>query len=61
MKLRYFSHSSFLITTDNGIRLLMDPSLNGNPTSPVHADNIDADYILISHGMGIISHFRYLG
>ena len=52
MKLQYFSHSSFLITLDSGIRILIDPFLNGNPTSPVAADKIDADYILITHGHG---------
>ncbi len=52
MKLRYFSHSSFLITLDTGTKILMDPFLNGNPTSPVSADQISADYILVSHGHG---------
>ncbi|MFA5903352.1 MAG: metal-dependent hydrolase [Desulfobacula sp.] len=52
MKLQYFSHSSFSVTLDNGIRILMDPFLNGNPTSPVAADQINADYIIISHGHG---------
>ena len=52
MKLRYFSHSSFLITLDNGVRLLIDPFLDGNPTSPVRAAEVEADYILITHGHG---------
>ncbi len=52
MKLQYFSHSSFLITLDNGIRVLMDPFFDGNPTSPVSADQIDAEYILVTHGHG---------
>ena len=38
MKLRYFSHSSFLITLDPGTK--------------VSADQISADYILVSHGHG---------
>jgi L-ascorbate metabolism protein UlaG (beta-lactamase superfamily) len=54
MKLQYFSHTSFLITLDNGTRILLDPFLNVNPTSPVIADKIDGDYILITHGMEII-------
>ena len=52
MKLRYFSHSCFLITLDNGVRLLIDPFLDGNPTSPVIAGEVEADYILITHGHG---------
>ncbi len=52
MKLRYFSHSSFLIILDDGSKILIDPFLNDNPTSPVAASEVDADYILLSHGHG---------
>jgi L-ascorbate metabolism protein UlaG (beta-lactamase superfamily) len=52
MKLKYFSHSSFLITLDSGSRLLIDPFLDGNPTSPVKASEVEADYILLTHGHG---------
>ncbi|MCK5164390.1 MAG: metal-dependent hydrolase [Desulfobacula sp.] len=52
MKLRYFSHSSFLITLDNGTRLLIDPFLDGNPTCPVSASDVEAEYILLTHGHG---------
>jgi len=52
MKLRYFSHSCFLITLDTGLRILVDPFLDGNPCSPVRASEVDADYILITHGHG---------
>ncbi len=52
MKLRYFSHSAFQITCDDGTKILIDPFLDNNPTSPVKALDVDADYILISHGHG---------
>ena len=52
MKLRYFSHSSFLITLDDGTRLLIDPFLDGNPNCPVAASDVDAEYILVTHGHG---------
>jgi L-ascorbate metabolism protein UlaG (beta-lactamase superfamily) len=52
MKLRYFSHSGFQITTNDGQRILIDPFLDGNPTSPVNASQIEADFILITHGHG---------
>lgn len=52
MKLRYFSHSSFLITLDNGTRILIDPFLDGNPTSPAAASDVEAEYILLTHGHG---------
>lgn len=52
MKLRYFSHSAFQITTQSGTRILIDPFLDGNPTSPVKSDQVDADYIILTHAHG---------
>jgi len=52
MKLKYFSHSSFQITTDSGQVLLIDPFLDDNPTSPVRSDDVSADYIILTHGHG---------
>ena len=33
-------------------RLLLDPFLNDNPLSPLKADQVEADFILVSHGHG---------
>lgn len=52
MKLRYFSHSAFQITTDKGIKILIDPFFTGNPTSPVKAEDVTADYIILTHAHG---------
>lgn len=52
MKLKYFSHSAFQITTDSGKVILIDPFLDGNPTSPVKSDEVTADYILLTHAHG---------
>lgn len=52
MKLKYFSHASFMLTLSDGTRILIDPFLNGNPTSPCSAGDIETDYILITHGHG---------
>lgn len=52
MKLRYFSHSAFQITTDDGIVILIDPFLDDNPTSPVKSNEIKADYIILTHAHG---------
>ncbi len=52
MKLRYFSHSSFQITTDDGKRIIIDPFLDDNPTSPVKSSEVDADYIILTHAHG---------
>lgn len=52
MKLKYFSHSAFQITTKNGEKILIDPFLDGNPTSPVKSDDVSADYIVLTHAHG---------
>jgi len=52
MKLRYFSHSAFQITTSVGHKILIDPFLSGNPTSPVKAKDVEADYIILTHAHG---------
>lgn len=49
MKLKYFSHSGFQITTDSGKIILIDPFLDDNPTSPVKSKDVKADYIILSH------------
>ena len=52
MKLRYFSHSAFQITTSSGKVILIDPFLDGNPTSPVKSKDVSADYIILTHAHG---------
>ncbi len=52
MKLRYFSHSAFQLTTFDGKKILIDPFLTGNPTSPVMAKDVEADYIILTHAHG---------
>ncbi|MGA7838465.1 MAG: metal-dependent hydrolase [Ignavibacteriaceae bacterium] len=52
MKLRYFSHSAFQITTSAGKKILIDPYLDDNPTSPVKSDDVSADYIILTHAHG---------
>ncbi len=49
MKLKYFSHSAFQITTDNGKIILIDPFLDSNPTSPVKSKDVSADFIVLTH------------
>lgn len=52
MKLRYFSHSAFQITTNNGQKILIDPFLDGNPTSPVKSKDVRAEFIVLTHAHG---------
>jgi L-ascorbate metabolism protein UlaG (beta-lactamase superfamily) len=51
VKLTYHSHACFSISVD-GIELLIDPFLSGNDLADVSAQEVAADYILISHGHG---------
>lgn len=52
MKLRYFSHSACQLTTDSGKKILIDPFLDDNPTSPVKSKDVEADYIILTHAHG---------
>lgn len=48
MKVTYFGHSAFLIQTAKH-SILIDPFLNDNPLSPVKANEVKCDYIILSH------------
>lgn len=50
MKLKYFGHSAFQITTKDGIRILIDPFLDDNPLSPIKSKDVDAEFIILTHG-----------
>jgi L-ascorbate metabolism protein UlaG (beta-lactamase superfamily) len=56
MKLKYFSHSSFQITTDSGQVLLIDPFLDAPLASPVSSDDFIADYIILTINQKTIYH-----
>jgi L-ascorbate metabolism protein UlaG (beta-lactamase superfamily) len=45
----YLGHAAVLLTHGKH-RLLIDPFLTGNPRAAARADEIAADYILVSHG-----------
>lgn len=49
--LTYFSHSAFKIENER-YTLLVDPFLTGNPTASVKPDELEPDYILVTHGHG---------
>ena len=52
MKLKFLGHSSFLITTENGKKVLIDPFLDDNPKAPVKSKDVDPDYIILTHAHG---------
>jgi L-ascorbate metabolism protein UlaG (beta-lactamase superfamily) len=49
MDIRYLGHAAFEISGD-GITILVDPFLTGNPKAAASADEVDPDVILLSHG-----------
>jgi L-ascorbate metabolism protein UlaG (beta-lactamase superfamily) len=55
IRLTWYGHSCFLIR-GGGADLLIDPFITGNPTAPVKAQEVKADFILVSHG-----HFDHVG
>ena len=49
MKLTYLAHSCVLLETGPH-RVLIDPFLTGSPLAPVTADQVDCDFIVLTHG-----------
>ncbi len=49
MKLTFYGHAAFLLETA-GHRLLMDPFLSGNEKASVKPEEVDCEYILLTHG-----------
>src|SRR5438552_13871844 len=50
-RVRWLGHSCLLLESD-GRRVLIDPFLTGNPAAAVKAEEVAADFILVSHGHG---------
>ena len=50
MNITWFGHSAFLITTDENLRILIDPFISNNPVSPITVEELYADVILVTHG-----------
>ncbi len=48
-ELTWMGHGTWLIET-GAHRILLDPFLNDNPTSPAKAEDVSVDHILVSHG-----------
>jgi L-ascorbate metabolism protein UlaG (beta-lactamase superfamily) len=50
-ELTWFGHATLGLNT-GGHKLLIDPFLSGNPVAQVRADEVAADFILVTHGHG---------
>ena len=51
IKLTWYGHAAFALNI-GGAHILVDPFLTGNDLAPVSAGEVEADYILITHGHG---------
>ena len=50
-ELTYLGHDAFLVKADKA-RLAIDPFLTGNPVAAAAAEDLNVDYVLITHGHG---------
>jgi L-ascorbate metabolism protein UlaG (beta-lactamase superfamily) len=48
-RVRFLGHSCLLVVAD-GLNVLIDPFLTGNPLAAAKAEEVPADFILVSHG-----------
>jgi L-ascorbate metabolism protein UlaG (beta-lactamase superfamily) len=49
IELTWYGHSTFALDIGDS-HILVDPFITGNPFAPVTADEVEADYILVTHG-----------
>ncbi len=49
-ELTFLGHASFLLKEEGKESLLFDPFISGNPMATLKAEEIKADFILVSHG-----------
>jgi L-ascorbate metabolism protein UlaG (beta-lactamase superfamily) len=49
-KLTFHGHATFSIETDDGSHLVIDPFFRDNPSFEGSLDDIEADFILLTHG-----------
>lgn len=49
-RLDYFGHATFMLTTDDGTRIVIDPFFNDNPWTQVQASDVEADFVFLTHG-----------
>ena len=51
-KLTYHGHATCTLETDDGTKLVIDPFFGDNPACDITVDDVEADYILVTHGHG---------
>lgn len=53
VRITFFGHACFKLTSPQGTQIMIDPWIKGNPQTPKSAEDIGRlDFILVSHGHG---------
>lgn len=52
MKATYHGHSVVSLETKKGVKLLIDPFINGHEACDLDVETVEADYILVTHAHG---------
>ena len=47
--LTFIGHSTFTLQTDDGTKLVIDPFLTDNPVTEITPEDLEADFILVTH------------
>lgn len=50
--LTYHGHATCSVETNDGTRIVIDPFFNDNPACSATVDEVEADFILVTHGHG---------
>lgn len=52
MKLKWLGHSAFELIRNDGMNILVDPFIQGNPSCPISINELNPDIICITHAHG---------
>lgn len=56
MDITYWGHACFLLESESGKKIIVDPFIKDNPTAPVKVEDVKVDLVVVTHG-----HFDHLG
>lgn len=50
LEIKWIGHSAFEIITDDNVKFIIDPFISNNPSTNIPVEDVDVDYILLTHG-----------